>query len=112
MNIAAFRRNANRRHRTHQGLIICAAITAVNMLGTSLFLGPASLFMAPVFGRGRLERTIRLAFIANGVVCLGSGLALLLDNAALIFLLTTFGLGGTLLFLFGTLALYFRLVFS
>lgn len=87
-----------------------AAITAVNMLGTSLFLGLASLFVAPVFGRGRLERTIRLAFLANGVVCLGSGIAFLLDNAALIFLLTTFGLGGVLLFLFVTLALYFRAI--
>lgn len=89
-----------------------AAITAVNMLGTSLFLGLASLFIAPVFGRNRLERAIRLAFLALGVICLASGAAFLLDNAALIFFLTTFALGGVLLVLFVTLALYFRLAFS
>ena len=85
-----------------------AAITAGNMLGTSLFLGLASLFMAPVFGRRPLERPVRLAFLATGVICLGSGVAFLLDSAVLNFLLTTFALGGALLFLFVTLAFYFR----
>lgn len=85
-----------------------AAITAVNVLGSSLFLGLSSLFIAPIFSRGRLQRMIGVAFLVNGIVCLGSAVAYMLDSVVLFFFLITFGMGGTLMFLFVALALSFR----
>jgi hypothetical protein len=41
---------------------------ALEMLGWGFFLGLATLFLAPVFTRGRLERTIRWLFITYGIL--------------------------------------------
>ena len=42
-------------------------IASMVVLGYSLFLGFASLFIAPVFFQNRLEKAIRVAFIIGGV---------------------------------------------
>lgn len=85
-----------------------AAITAVSTLGWTLFQGPASLLVAPVFTGGRLERIIRLAFLANGVICLLGGLAFIFDITWLVFLTLNLGVGGAGLAIALSLALYFR----
>lgn len=85
-----------------------AVITAVSTLGWTLFQGPASLLVAPVFTGGRLERIIRLAFLANGVICLLGGLAFIFDITWLVFLTLYLGVGGAGLAIAISLTLYFR----
>jgi uncharacterized Tic20 family protein len=48
-------------------------LSASNMLGWTVFLGLSSLFVAPVFSNGRLERVIWWAFALTGLFCLGGG---------------------------------------
>ncbi|HZD10906.1 MAG TPA: hypothetical protein VE553_06150 [Candidatus Binatia bacterium] len=74
-----------------------AAVLAINMLGFTLFLGLASLFVAPVFGGNRLENAIRYSFLANGVFCLLGGVGYALQISWLVFLCTNLGMGGALL---------------
>jgi hypothetical protein len=85
-----------------------SAVAAINVLGWSLFLGLASLFMAPVFtGRG-LQRFISVCFWINGAMCLLGGVGYVLDNTDLVFLTLNFGMGGAV---FGSavgLAIFFR----
>jgi len=49
-------------------------LSAINMLGWTVFLGLASLFVAPVFSAAGLERLIRFALLLNGVFCLSGGI--------------------------------------
>lgn len=46
-------------------------LSAINMLGWTVFLGLASLFVAPVFSGARLEGMIRSVSLLNGLFCLG-----------------------------------------
>ena len=71
-----------------------SVLLAINMLGWTLFLGLASLFISPVFTGGRLEAVIRYAFLVNGIVCLLGGISFVLNIPVLIFLFITFGMGG------------------
>lgn len=88
---------------SHDGLvqIVMAnpygAFSALNMAAWTLFLGLASLFVAPIFSGGRLERLIRIAFLANGAVCLMGGVAYMLDIVWLLFLTINLAMGGTLI---------------
>lgn len=72
------------------------AIAAINMLGWTLFLGLASLAVAPVFRGGRLERVARWSFIVNGICCLLGGLGYVLPSIVLVFLTIDIGMGGAL----------------
>ena len=74
-----------------------SAISAVNMLGWTLFLGLASLSISPVFKGSRLERAIGIAFLLNGVFCLLGGIGYVLDLTVLVFLTINFGMGGAVL---------------
>lgn len=85
-----------------------AAITAVIMLGFTLFLGLASLLAAPIFSHGRLEKVIRLAFLANGLFCLLGGVGYVLGLTLVVFLTTNLGMGGAVLALTIGLSLRFR----
>jgi len=71
-----------------------SAMTGLNMLGWSLFLGLASLFAAPIFAGGRLEKAIKVALIINGLCCLLGGLSYLYEFSLGVFLFITFGMGG------------------
>jgi len=84
-----------------------SALLAVNMLGWTLFLGLASLFVAPVFAGGTLETVIRYAFLVNGTVCLLGGASFLLNIPILVFLFITIGMGGAVLVGTIALSLYF-----
>lgn len=51
-------------------------ISAVNMLGWMFFYGLATLVLAPLFKKGRLEAWIRWGFLINGIGCIFSAVLL------------------------------------
>jgi hypothetical protein len=85
-----------------------SAISAINMLGWSLFLGLSSLFIAPVFSNSRLERIIHYAFIANGVICITGVTGYIYDITVLVFLSMNFGMGAALLVATISLSILFK----
>jgi len=85
-----------------------SALSAVNMLGWTLFFGLASLFTAPLFSGGRRERIIRCAFLANGLCCLLGGVGYLLEIVPLDFLTLDLGMGGAVLVAAVALCVLFR----
>jgi hypothetical protein len=74
-----------------------SGMAAINMLGWSLFLGLSSLFIAPVLKGSKAAKTARIAFIANGLICITGGVAYVFDNIVIIFLCMNIGMGGALL---------------
>ena len=68
-------------------------MTAIDMLGWTLFLGLSSLFIFSFFERSKLERTIRYAFLINGISCLLGGVGYLLQIDLLTFLCVNLFLG-------------------
>ena len=85
-----------------------AVMSAVNMLGWSIFLGLASLSLVPVFSSPGTERIIRFAFLLNGLFCLTGGVGYAWEIEWLVFLTTTMGMGGAILVATTALAYWFR----
>ncbi len=85
-----------------------SAVSAMNMLGWTLFLGLASLFLVPVFANGRLQKTIRIAFLLNAIFCLLGGVSYFMQWIVLLFLTINLGMGGAVTVAMMALALYFR----
>jgi len=83
-------------------------LSAVNMLGWSIFLGLASLFVAPTFSVARPERVIRFAFLVNGLFCLAGGIGYVWEITWLVFVTTTLGMGAAVLVGTAALARWFR----
>jgi hypothetical protein len=85
-----------------------SAWAAANMLGFTLFLGLASLFVAPAIpGRGA-ARVARAAWVVNGVCCLLGGVGYVLDIPLLVFVTITLGMGAAVLVAAIALVLHFR----
>jgi len=85
-----------------------SAMSAINMLGFTLFFGLSSLFVAPVFSGGRLEKVIRIAFLANGVFVLVGGVSYLFQWLVLLFLTINLGMGAAMMVAMVALAIWFR----
>jgi hypothetical protein len=85
-----------------------SAVAAINLLGWSLFLGLASLFVAPVFSGSKLEKLISVAFWLNGIFCILGGIGYILNNTVLIFWTLNFGMGGAILLAAIALCLLFK----
>ena len=85
-----------------------SALAAMNMLAWSLFLGLASLFAAPIFSGGRVERVLRIAFVLNGIFCLLSIVGYLFEIVVLLFITVNLGTGSALLVITIGLSLLFR----
>jgi len=85
-----------------------SVLSAVNMLGWSIFLGLASLFVAPVFSGTRLERLIRLFWSLNGLFCLSGAVGYTLKITWLVFVTITLGMGGAVSVVMAGLTLWFR----
>jgi hypothetical protein len=85
-----------------------SAVSAINMLGITLFLGLASIFLVPIFSGGRTERVIRYAFLVNGIFCLIGFLSYILQINGLLFLTINFGMGGAVTVATIALAILFR----
>ena len=83
-------------------------LSAINMLGWTVFLGLASLFVAPVFSATRLQRLIRLSLLLNGLFCLGGGIGYVWEIKWLVFATTTLGMGGAVSVATASLACWFR----
>ncbi len=84
------------------------ALSALNMLGWTLFFGLSSLFVAPAFSGDRLATLIRWLFAINGVMCLLGGIGYLLEITTLVFFTINFGMGGAVTLLTIALCVYFR----
>jgi hypothetical protein len=84
------------------------ALSALNMLGWTLFFGLSSLFVAPAFSGSRLANTIRWLFVINGVMCLLGGVGYALEITALVFFTINFGMGGAVILLTIALCVYFK----
>ncbi|MDJ0753351.1 MAG: hypothetical protein QNJ45_07525 [Ardenticatenaceae bacterium] len=84
-----------------------SAISAMNMLGWTVFLGAASLFAAPVFSGGRLEKVIRVTFLLNGLFCMLSAAAYVFELIVPLFLLINLGMGSAVIVISAALALLF-----
>ena len=82
-------------------------LSAINMLGWSVFLGLASLFVAPMFSAGGAEGVVRLALLLNGVFCLSGGIGYVFEITWLVFVTTTLGMGGAVLVAMTALAIWF-----
>ncbi len=85
-----------------------SALSALNMLGWTLFLGLSSLFIAPAFSGGRLASLIRWLFVINGVMCLLGGIGYALEITPLVFFTINFGMGGTVTILTIALCVWFK----
>ena len=84
------------------------ALSALNMLGWTLFFGLSSLFLAPAFSSSRLANAIRWLFMINGVMCLLGGIGYALGITALVFFTINFGMGGAVILLTIALCVYFK----
>jgi len=71
--------------------------TSIDMLGWTLFLGISSAFMAPAFVGGKIQLTIRYAFMANAVSCLMAGIGYLFRIDIMTFFFINIGVGGSIL---------------
>jgi len=85
-------------------------LSAINMLGWTVFLGLASLFVAPVFSLTGVERVIRWAFVLNALFCLGGGIGYVGEITWLVFVTITLGMGGAVMVATAGLAFWFRRV--
>lgn len=85
-----------------------SALAAINVLGMTLFLGLASLFIAPVFAGRRLEWVIRYAFLLNGIFCLLGGAGYVFDITPLVFVTLTLGMGAAVTVATVALSIFFR----
>jgi hypothetical protein len=84
-----------------------SVMAAINMLGWTVYFGLSSLLAAAAFGAGRLERALRIAFVANGVCCLLAGVGFVVDNVLLIYLTINLGMGGAVLVIMVLLCVFF-----
>lgn len=85
-----------------------SAVSAINMLGITLFFGLSSLFAAPIFASGRLEKVISLVFWANGFSLLLGFVSYLFQWLAVLFVTVNLGMGFAVLAAMIGLALWFR----
>lgn len=80
---------------------------ALVMLGWTLFLGLSSLFLVPVFSGGRLERVLKVSFLANGSFCIIGCLGYVAD-IMLLNILYVGGMGTSMIVVSVSLAVLFR----
>ncbi len=70
-----------------------SAMNAINMLGWTVFLGLASIFIASTFQTGKLERVIHYSFLSNGIICLLGGIGYVLNIMVIVFVCMNIGMG-------------------
>ena len=99
VQLSIVRQSITQGHLEGLGQIVQAnpasAVSAINMLGWSLFLGLSSLFVAPVFSGSRLEKVIKIMFLLNGLSCILGGIGYVFEFTLLLFFSINFGMGGS-----------------
>ena len=83
-------------------------MSAVNMLGWTLFLGLSSFFIAPVFSRDKLQRVLKITFIINGISCILSGIGYVFQIDIITFLFMNLGMGGAVTVMSITASIFFK----
>ena len=83
-------------------------ISAVNLLGWTVFFGAACLLAALAMGKGRAERVIKIAFGANGVMMLVSSVAYVFSLTTLQALFMFLGLGAATIIESIAMCVYFK----
>jgi hypothetical protein len=73
-----------------------SASSSINMLGWTLFFGLSSLFIAPIFANGKLEKFIKYIFILNGISVMIGGIGFIFNLTTLIFITINFFMGGAI----------------
>lgn len=63
-------------------------IAAIVVLGWGMFMGLTSIFIAPVFSGGRLEKSIKWLFIISGIFCIINMIGYVLQTVTLSLLAT------------------------
>jgi hypothetical protein len=84
-----------------------SAIASVNLLGWTIFLALASFFISPVFSGGKLEKVIKYAFIANGILCILGAFGYIFNIVALNYIFFE-GMGAAIIVISISLAVFFR----
>jgi hypothetical protein len=112
VQLSVVRQNLEKGHLEGLSQIVQAnpasVISAINMLGWSLFLGMSSLFVGPAFSGSRLEKTIGILFLLNGIFCLLGGIGYVFELVLLLFLSINFGMGGSVTIMTILLCVLFR----
>jgi len=85
-----------------------SAVSAINMLGITYFLGLCSLFLVPVFSGDRLAYIVRYAFLVNAICCLLGAVSYALQLNVLLFITINFGMGGAVMVASAALAVLFK----
>lgn len=74
-----------------------SVMTAIAMLGWTLFLGLSSFFIYPVFKGQGVIRVLRYTFLFNGISCMLAGIGYALKIDMLTFFFANIGTGGAIL---------------
>jgi hypothetical protein len=85
-----------------------STVLAIMMLGWGWFFALSSLFVAPVFSGGALERVIKFSFLANGVFCILGALGYAFDLVLLVSLCLNLGMGAAVMVATIALSILFR----
>jgi hypothetical protein len=85
-----------------------SVISAINMLGWSLFLGLSSIFIAPIFSGNKLENALKRLLLLNGIFCFLGGIGYVFENVPIVFLTINFGMGGCVTALSILLTIFFK----
>lgn len=85
-----------------------SAMSAINLLGWTLFYGVSSLLAAPAFSGSRIENALRWAFIINGANGIIGGIAYLLGLTLLVGVTMNLVLGGCMLAISVLMLMLFR----
>ncbi len=72
-------------------------MTAITMLGWTLFLGLSSFFIIPIFKEKGAARVIKYAFLANGISCMLAGVGYVFQIDVLTFFFVNIGEGGSMM---------------
>lgn len=74
-----------------------SVMTAITMLGWSMFLGLSSFFIFPVFKGNRINSVLRYSFLFNGISCFLAGIGFALKIDIMTFFFANIGTGGAIL---------------
>jgi hypothetical protein len=85
-----------------------SGIAGINMVGWTIFFSLSCFFVAPTFSGKGVNRMIKTALVANGIICILGGIGYVFDNMALIFLTLNIGMGGAILVAMTGLFVFFR----
>ncbi|HHV63784.1 MAG TPA: hypothetical protein GXX46_01700 [Peptococcaceae bacterium] len=72
-------------------------MAAINMLGWTIFFGLSCVFAGLALGNAKIEKVIKYAFLANGIMMFLCVTAYLLDKSVVVFICMNLGMGAAIL---------------